>query len=337
MTSRVLVTGAGGFIGRHLAADQLSRGRTVVALDRDLGALGHLESERLELLEGDLRDERLLERAVAGVEVVFHLAAAHLSVATDGSEYRQVNVDALRRLAALSSAAGVGRFVHCSTVGVFGKLATVPADEDTRCEPELDYERTKLEGEGVLLEARREHGFPVVILRPAWVYGPGCPRTDKLFRTIGSGRFVVAGRGRSLRHSVYIRDAVEAFELAATAPDALGQVLIIADDRAVSVRSLVDEIARVTGARKPPSVPSALLYLAGLGAELVFAPLGKEPPLSRRTLRFFSGNTSFDTERARGVLGFRPRYSLEAGLGETDEIRRQGHFWAVPIPARSEG
>jgi nucleoside-diphosphate-sugar epimerase len=329
--ARVLVTGAGGFIGRHLVADQLRRGRTVVAFDRDVSALQGLSHPDLRVVEADVRAESRVRDAVSGVEVVFHLAAAHLSVRASASEYRQVNVDALRALIDISRSEGVGRFVHCSTVGVYGRLPSVPADEDTPCAPEFDYEKTKLEGEARLLDAHRSDGFPVVILRPAWVYGPGCPRTEKLFRAIAAGRFVVAGRGHRLRHSIYIRDAIRAMELAASVPGVEGQVLILADDRAQSIRTLVDEIAEVEGVRPPPAVPAPLLYLAGSGAELLFGLLGKEPPLSRRTLRFFSGNTSFRTERARRALGFVPRYSLRAGLEETARIRGLGEFWTVPI------
>jgi dihydroflavonol-4-reductase len=331
--ARVLVTGAGGFIGRHLVADQLSRGREVVALDLDLDALRPLEAETLLLVEGNVGERSTVERALDGVDVVFHLAAAHLSVAANHAEFRRVNVDAVRDLVTACRAAGVERLVHCSTVGVFGKLTALPADEDTPCEPEFDYEVTKHEGEHALIEAFRAHAFPVVILRPGWVYGPGCPRTDKLFRAIERGRFVVAGRGDTFRHSVYIRDALEAFQLASCAPGVLGEVIIVGDESPTTVRALVDGIAQLTGAPEPRSVPRWALYGAGLAAELAFAPFGKEPPLSRRTLRFFSGNTSFRTEKARRLLGFVPRYTIRDGLGETHRIREQGLFWSVPIPA----
>lgn len=333
--SHVVVTGAGGFMGRHLVADQLRRGRRVVALDRDVSALHALSAPGLRLVEADVRDTGGLADALRGAEVVFHLAAAHLSVSAPASEYREVNVEAVRGLIALSAGEGVRRFVHCSTVGVYGVLQSVPADESTPCAPEFDYERTKLEGERLLLEACRSDAFPGVVLRPAWVYGPGCPRTDKLFRAIGSGRFVVAGRGGNLRHSVYIRDAVEAFELAATTPDAVGETIIIADDGAHTIRELVDEIARIEGAAAPRSVPTAALHLAGAAAEVAFGMLGKEPPLSRRSLRFFSGNTSFRTDRARSILGFSPSWSLRSGLEETARIRRSDAFWTVPIAEAS--
>lgn len=286
----------------------------------------------MRLLEGDIADREVQRESLKGVETVFHLAAAHLSVSADGADFHRVNVEAVKSLVESSREAGLRRFVHCSSVGVFGALKVNPADEDTPCEPEFDYEKTKLEGEGVLLDAFRSEGFPVTILRPAWVYGPGCPRTEKLFRAIRRGRFVIAGSGQGFRHSVYIRDMIAAFESAARRDEALGKVIIIADDEAVTVETLVRHISHMTEAATPRSVPFPLLYAAGALAELVFGLLGRDPPISRRSLRFFSGNTSFRTDRAREILGFEPRYGIQEGLRETAKIMETGGFWSVPLP-----
>jgi nucleoside-diphosphate-sugar epimerase len=336
--SRVLITGAGGFIGSHLAADQFRRGREVVALGFHLDRVRHLERPgSFECLEGDVGDADLRRRALAGVDTVFHLAAAHLSVRAPEAEFRRVNVDGVRDLADDCETAGVRRLVHCSSVAVYGTVQDPPADEDAPFGPEIAYDRTKLEGERVLLEQRAGKGPPFVILRPVWVYGPGCARTEKLFRSIGKGRFVIAGSGRTFRHCVYIRDMLDAFELAAHAEQAVGQPIIVGDAKAVEVRELIEAIARLTGARTPRRVPLGLLRAAGLAAEIAFKPLGKEPPLSRRTLKFFTGNTAFDISRARRLLGYDPRYDLPAGLGETWELIRRGRHRELPLPGLATG
>jgi nucleoside-diphosphate-sugar epimerase len=327
----VLVTGAGGFVGSHLALDLARDGILVRALDQHLERVRGLESPgRFELHEGDVTDPTLLERALEGVDTVYHLAAAHLGVSAGEAEFRRVNVDGLRTLIDRASSAGVRRFVHCSTVGVFGRIDDPPADETTPCRPDLVYERTKLAGEAVVLQAVRDGGFPAVVLRPVWVYGPGCPRTEKLFRTIGKGSFVVAGSGEGRRHCVYIRDMVRAFRLAARADAALGQVIIVGDARPVTVRELVDTIARIAGARPPRSVPLGLLTAAGTLAELLFRPLGKEPPISRRTLKFFTANTAFDIARARDLLGYEPEFDLQRGLAETKRRLDDPEPWRLP-------
>jgi len=335
--SRVLVTGAGGFIGSHLAAELAARGNAVVALDLHLGRVRHLEEAgRFELVEGDIADLPTQERALQGVDIVHHLAAAHLGASVPEAEFQRVNVDAVRSLVGTAIDAGVRRFVHCSSVGVFGRIDNPPADEESPCNPDIAYERTKLAGEQVVIEAITT-GFPAVIIRPVWVYGPGDDRTEKLFRAIGKGRFVVAGKGQASRHCVYIRDMVDAFDLAAHADEAIGRVIIVGDDEVVTVRGLVDELARVTGAGPPRAVPYAMLSLAATLAEVAFAPLGKEPPISRRTLKFFTGNTAFDTTRARDLLGFRPAYDIASGLAETWNLLSSETPWRLPLPRPRAG
>lgn len=314
----VLVTGAGGFIGRHLTAALAADGFSVRALDLHPEALGDLAAhDGVEVLGGDAADPAVLRPAVDGVDTVYHLAAAHLGAGIDEAEFRRVNVEGVRHLVDAVLANDACRLVHCSSVGVYGRIENPPADESTACAPDLAYERTKLEGEGVVLDAVRDRGLDAVIVRPVWVYGPGCPRTEKLFRSIRKGRFVVAGKGDGLRHCVFIDDMVAAFRLAASTSDVAGEVFIIGDDAAVSIRELVDTIARVGGGSPPRSVPYGLLNLAAIAAETAFLPLGKEPPISRRTLKFFTNNTAFRIDRARERLGYRPAFDLESGLRET--------------------
>ncbi len=330
---RVLVTGAGGFIGSHLAADQLSRGRRVVALDLDPARVAHLEQPgRFEIVQGDFTDPAVARGALSGVDTVFHLAAAHLGSRASEAHQRRVNIEGVGALADAAREAGVRRFVHCSTVGVFGRVQNPPADEDSPCRPDLAYERTKLAGEAIIKAAVRDRGLPAVILRPAWVYGPGCPRTEKLFRVVRKGRFPVAKAGDALRHCIYIRDMVEAFDRAAEAPAAVGEVIIVGDDLPTTVRALVEEIAALVGSRPPRSLPLPVLRLAAVLGELAFRPLGKEPPISRRSIKFYTNSTAFDISKARRVLGWSPRYDLQRGLAETYRLISGSVTWRVPLP-----
>ncbi|MEJ2080292.1 MAG: NAD-dependent epimerase/dehydratase family protein, partial [Acidobacteriota bacterium] len=269
---------------------------------------------------GDFRDPVISEQALEGVDAVIHLASAHLDTALPESEYWDVNVHSVPVFLERARAAGVQAFVHVSSVGIYGNLRQCPADEDTPCEPQSIYGRTKLEGERRALEFHRSTGFPVVVLRPAWVYGPGCPRTRKLYRALKRRKFVMIGAGRNLRHPVFIADFVSACRLALTAPDAAGAAYLIAGDSAVTSQELVDSFCRALELPKPRiRVPYSVIRPMVATAESLFGLVGKVPPITRRSLEFFDTDNAFDISRATRVLGFRPAFSLEQGLQLTKD------------------
>jgi nucleoside-diphosphate-sugar epimerase len=211
--SPVVITGANGFIGRHLTAAQLALGRIVIAIDLHINNLDDIKHDpNLTIVEGDIRNTALLAEYMSGADTVYNLAAAHLEVIATHSYYRLVNVDAVAQILDLAEAAGTRRFVHCSTVGVYGPLETLPADELTPCRPEIAYESTKLAGEQLVREAGESGRLSTVIIRPSWVFGPGCPRTLKLLRSILRKRFFFVGRANNMRHPLYVDDLTRAFE-----------------------------------------------------------------------------------------------------------------------------
>jgi nucleoside-diphosphate-sugar epimerase len=232
--------------------------------------------------------------------------------------YRRVNVGGTLSLLEAAQQAGVKRFVHCSSVGVIGDVENPPADETTECHPTNIYERTKLEGEREALAYSRRTGFPVVVMRPAWVYGPRCPRTAKLMRTISKGRFFFFGDGQNMRHPVYISDAVQALELCANADGVNGEVFIIGGELAVPVSELVDVMSKEMGVRSPKlHLPIALGLLGGYSLELAFKLIGKQPPFSRRSVDFFLKHNAYDIGKAKRMLGYQPQTDLRTGMQKT--------------------
>jgi dihydroflavonol-4-reductase len=273
---------------------------------------------RLEVIVGDIVDPALVERLVDGIDLVYHLASAHLDVSLGDDVYRRVNVDATLGLLKAAHAAGGSRVVHCSSVGVIGDVKNPPADESSPCHPTNIYEQTKLAGEQAALRYAAETDFPVVVSRPAWVYGPRCPRTEKLFRTIGKGRFPIFGNGRTLRHPVYVSDAVRGLELCAETDRGEGQVYIIAGETPVTVATLVRMIAEVQEVRPPPlHLPMVLGKMGGHALELAFKPLHRQPPFSRRSLDFFLKDNAYSSGKAQRELGYEPQVDLHIGLVET--------------------
>ncbi len=313
---KVLVTGGAGFIGSHLVERQLALGHEVRAIDLNTAGLAGIGSEdRLELIHGDFTDPGLQSNLVSQVDVVYHLASAHLDVSLGEAEYHRVNVGGTQTLLKAAQAAGVKRFVHVSTVGVYGNIDHPPADETTTCAPVNIYGRTKLEGERLALKYGRQSGFPVVVARPAWVYGPRCPRTARLIRTISKGRFVMLGNGRTLRHPIYIDDLLTGLELLATSEAGPGEIYLLAGNHPVTLETLVNLTAAGLKVPQPRlRLPVFAAHAAGLALELAFRPLKAPPPFSRRSVEFFTQNNSYDITKARQRLGFHPQVALESGL-----------------------
>ena len=321
-----LVTGATGFTGGHLARMLVSRGHTVRALVRDRGRAADLEAAGIELVEGDLRDVPSLERAVAGIDRVYHIAAMYREAGLPAETYRAVNATAVRDVIAASKRAGVARVVHCSTVGVHGDVEHPPANEDAPLRPGDVYQETKLEGEKLARETGAQLGIEVTIARPTGIYGPGDRRLLKLFRGVARGTFPILGSGKIFYHLTYIDDLVEGFRRCAEEPGGAGRTYILAGGEVTTLNELVAHIADVAGV-KPPTLhlPVWPVWIAGAACEAVCAPFGIEPPLYRRRVDFFTKSRAFDITRARQEIHYAPQVGLREGIGRTlDWYRGQG-------------
>ncbi|MEO7476708.1 MAG: NAD-dependent epimerase/dehydratase family protein, partial [Gemmatimonadales bacterium] len=248
----VLVTGAAGFTGLSLACSLAAHGYHVRGLVRNRSRAAELEGAGVEVIAGDVRDRDTVRHAVRGAETVYHLAAVFRRSGVPDSEYRSVHVDATRQLMECSAAAGVSRFVHCSTVGVHGDVNThAPAAEGAPFHPGDIYQRTKLEGEETALRTAERMGLPLTIVRPGPIYGPGDRRLLKLIGGIARKRFLLLGDGSPHFQMVYVDDLTEAFRLAAATPAAAGRTYIIAGEEAPTLTELVSEIASIAHVRAP--------------------------------------------------------------------------------------
>jgi len=314
---RVLVTGATGFTGGHLARRLAADGVTVRALVRN----PHVAAPALpgiELAAGDLTDVGSLARAVAGVDIVYNVAALYRAAGLDDNLYRAVNATAVGTLIEAAGAAGVKRVVHCSTVGVHGDIANPPADENAPLRPGDVYQETKLEGERVARRAASDAGVQLVIARPTGIYGPGDRRLLKLFRGVARRRFVVLGRGDIWYHLTYIDDLVDGFRLCGTHPAAAGHTYILSGPEVTTLNQLVAITAEVAGVKPLPlRLPVWPFWIAGAACEVLCRPLGIEPPIYRRRVDFFTKSRAFDSSRATTEIGYTPRVGLRDGIGRT--------------------
>jgi dihydroflavonol-4-reductase len=323
---RVLVTGATGFTGGHLARGLAARGHDVRALVRD-PATADLARQNLDLVAGDLRDTAALARAVAGVEVVYHVAAIYRQAGVSRDTYRAVNATAVGQLVDAAGKAGVRRVVHCSTVGVHGDIEHPPANEDAPLKPGDIYQETKLEGERSARQAGERSGVEVTIVRPSGIYGPGDRRLLKLFRGVARQRWITLGSGQIHYHLTYIDDLVEGFRLCGEEPRAANRTYILAGGEAPTLNELVKAISEVAGVPVPRRhLPVWPFWAAGAVCEAVCVPLGIEPPIYRRRVDFFTKSRSFDISRARAEIGYSPTVGLRDGIRRTLDWYRH-HGW----------
>ena len=315
---RVLITGATGFTGGHLARTLASRGYAVRALVRNENSSRKLLRAGVEIAVGDLRDHAAVRRAVDNREIVYHIGAVYRQAGLSADEYVDVNAKSVGTVIEAAASAGVSRVVHCSTVGVHGDVEHPPADEDAPLRPGDIYQETKLKGEQIARDVGQREGIEVTIVRPTGIYGPDDRRLLKLFRGVASRRFVVLGSGKIFYHLTYIDDLVEGFRLCGEVPEAANRTYILAGDEVTTLNELINLIAEEAGVRPPQlRLPVWPFWFTGLICEVICAPMRLEPPLYRRRVDFFTKSRAFDISRARNEFGYTPRVSLRNGIKKT--------------------
>ncbi|MFQ3661834.1 MAG: NAD-dependent epimerase/dehydratase family protein [Chloroflexaceae bacterium] len=253
---RVLVTGGAGFIGSHLVNWLVQHEHNVRVIDNlssgNVERLAQVQSD-VELIVADIRDTERLTKAVAGVEVVFHLAAMVSVVQSIEAplEAQEINATGTLRLLEIARQAGVRRVVQASTCAVYGNNTSLPITEAAPPQPLSPYAATKLAAEqwGQLYTAL--YGLEVVATRFFNVYGPGQdPRSlyaavvPRFIERLVAGKPVtIFGDGCQSRDFVYVGDIIEALWAVAVAPAAAGAVLNVGSGVATSVQELAEAIA----------------------------------------------------------------------------------------------
>ena len=301
---KLLVTGASGFVGRALVSQLISRGRTVV------GTLRHHSRElppgSARVVVGDLTPDTDWRAALAGIDVVVHLAArVHVmrdSVADPLAEFRRVNVEATKGLARQSAAAGVARFVFLSSVKVNGESgfyreSDAPAPGDA-------YGVSKRDAELGLTDIAAQTGMSVVIIRPPLVYGPGVKANfGALMRAVARGVPLPFGAVDNRRSLVALDNLVDFIIRCAEHPAAVNETFLVSDGEDLSTADLIRRLARAMDrrARLLPVPPSVLLALAAL--------LHRKDAAQR-----LLGSLQVDISKARRMLAWTPPITVDEGL-----------------------
>lgn len=317
---RAAVTGATGFVGRHLAEALLRRGDAVRCLARSTARAAELEEAGAALVPGSLEDETALVALVDGADVVYHVAG--LVAAGSEAELLRVNRDGTARLARAAREAGVERLVLVSSLAVTGPTSSgQPLDETAAERPLTPYGRSKQAAEAAL----RAAGVPFTILRPPAVYGPRDAQFLRLFRLARLGLGPLPGDGRQELTLVHARDLAEALIAAAESPATLGRVYHAGHGKPVTQRGLVEAIGRAVGRRVlllplPRGLVRALLALSGAAARAA----GRSTLLSSdKAEELLAPAWTCSSEALARNAGWRARIGLEEGLAETARWYRQ--------------
>lgn len=313
MIPLAVVTGGRGTIGPDLVAGLVGAGWKVRTYSRSASNASRADAS-VEHVVGDVRDVTTLSSAMDGAQTVFHLAAALDDPGAHTGKHHEmhaVNVEGTAVAIRAAEAAGVRRFVHFSTINVYGPTrGGPPANEATAPAPETEYGRSKLAAEQVVLAS------PVasVVLRPAAVYGPRVRGGYwALVRAIRGGYFATVGDGRNRRTLVFVDDLVRAALAAAERPDAVGQTLNVTDGAIHTLRDIVAAIAAASGRPVPTaSVPEGLVrgVARGMGVLPVIGAIGRR---IERAADKLTEDVAVVGERTIAVLDVRPSVSLHEG------------------------
>lgn len=317
----VLITGGTGFIGSQLALRCLERGDRVRVLGKENTEAESqntqlIRDKGVELIFASVTDKTALAKALQGIELVFHLAAAQHEMNVPDKRYWDVNVEGTRNMLEASRDAGVKHFVHGSTIGVYGEALSGDIEDTSPLKPNNIYGVTKLEGEK-LVRAFQDQ-LPVSIIRISETYGPGDRRLLKLFKAIKKKVFFIIGNGKNIHHLIYIDDLIDGLFLAATKEPAKGQIVVLAGKDTATTREMSDIIAKQLNSSVPKlHAPLSLFLLAATILEFTLRPLGIQPPLHRRRMDFFRKSFAFSREGSFQILGFDPKVSFREGVTKT--------------------
>ena len=315
-----LVTGGGGFLGEAVVRQLLARGDTVRSFSRR-----HYPALGVEQIQGDIADAAAVDRAVAGCDVVFHIAAK-AGVWGSAKEYHRINVVGTENVIATCRTHGVQKLVFTSSPSVVTTGHDIAGGDESLPYPRrylAHYPRTKAAAERLVLNANGPD-LATVSLRPHLIWGPGDNHLiPRLIERAQAGKFRQIGDGSNQVDVTYIDNAAAAHLLAADrlgpASRVAGKAYFISQGEPVPVWTFINRVLGLAGL--PPvtrRVPLTVAYAAGAVLEGVYRLLGRtdEPRMTRFLAVQLGTSHWFDISAARRDLGYEPLISTELGLAK---------------------
>jgi NAD dependent epimerase/dehydratase len=306
---KVLVTGAGGFIGSHLVEELVRAGAKVTAFVHynsrsDSGNLAYLSTDirdSAEILFGDVRDPFMMQKAVRSQDVVFHLAALIGIPYSYHAPHSYVETNTHGTLNVMQAAleAGVARVVHTSTSEVYGTALYVPIDEKHALQAQSPYAASKVGADNMAWSYFLSFGLPVATIRPFNTFGPRQSARaiipTILSQLVQQQETLRIGSLTPIRDFSYVKDTVRAFLAVAASDAAVGEVINVGSGTGVTMQELVDHCCEIAG--RHPTI--------ALDASRV-------RPERSEVMRLVCDNS-----KAARVAAWQPKYSLREGLVQT--------------------
>jgi nucleoside-diphosphate-sugar epimerase len=325
---KILVTGGTGFTGKALVKRLLDEGHQVIALDYKEGLkTQELREWGAEVIIGSVVDREIVEKAMEGVDIVHHLAAAFRELNVPNDYYYEVNVNGTKNILESAFNHKVKKFIYCSTCGVHGNIDDPPGGEDAPIQPADYYQRTKYEAEPIVNEYYKK-GLKTIILRPAAIYGPGDPeRFYMIFKRVAKGSFPMFGKGKTYYHPLYIDNLVDAFLLSMEGDKGLGEAYLIADEKYLEIEDIVKRVGKALNVNvNIKHYPILPVIVTGHIVEKICKPFKIAPPIFPRRVDWYRQNRAFKIDKAKRDLGYKPRIDIDEGLKRTAEWYKKENY-----------
>jgi len=320
---KTLVTGATGFIGRHLVKALHEKDRAIKCLVRKTSQTSFLEQLDVELVYGDLEDKDSLKKALQETEIIYHAAGEVFTL--EAENYYKINVSGLKNLLEACSNGSVRKFIHFSSCSVTGPnpVRDIPVNEESPCCPITPYGKSKLDGEKIIKELTKKYKVPAVIIRPPLVYGPALSKSSRVLmflELISKGLFRIIGDGCNLLSLCYIDNLIYGVMLAEKEQRAEGETYFFADARPYTVNEIAETIAKEEGKSLPIShMPFWAANMLSIGLTIPAKLFGFTSPLTRNTVKELKNNWFLDIKKAQSELGYQPIVEFKDGVKKTVE------------------
>lgn len=321
--TKILVTGANGFIGSHLVK-RLSQDKKnmVFCLVRPGSNLDNLKDLPLDIIRGDITQKNSLK--LPAVEEVFHLAGMLGEWNIPDNVYWGLHLQGTKNLVSVLDRKNLKRFFFFSSPSVAGpNINNIPWKESDRYAPSNIYELTKAEAEKFLLS----QDLPLTIIRPEFVYGPDDKHVFQLIKAIKEHKFFIIGSGKNLLQPTYIKDVIDGTLLIRESSQTVNQIYHIAGKERINLEDFVKTIAEILKVKFfSIKIPKFFAYSFALSLEKLSYILKFNPILTTQRIKFFTESHIFDTTKMEKDLNFHPYYSIKDGLTQTIDWYKK-HGW----------